>query len=258
MQDECNQLGIRTIFVIDSHKKLTLDDDEAVKILKENHYSLSRVIEGIYGNPGSARNAALNLIQTPWITFWDADDVPCPEKYLESIQQFPSANVIVGGYELTDGRNSKTIYSQSLMDVALNPGIWRIIFNASLFRGKQFPPLSMGEDQLLLIDLDLCSLQIEFANDRFYQYQTNVDGQLTKSETALKDLSKSLALSRDMIKSSSGDMYKSIVAVRLLLTYLKQNQFMVHEKVLTISKYLTREYLKALAVILLWRISRNG
>lgn len=256
MQDESNQIGIRTIFVIDSYKALSLDDKAAVKLLKDNSDFLSTIIEGSYGNPGDARNAALNSIETPWLTFWDADDTPYPSQYLQNVKLFPSADLIVGGYEVTNGQSEDKFFTNSLAELAFNPGIWRIIFKLDLFEGKRFPSLSMGEDQLLLVDLDLGIRRINYVNNSFYKYQTGIEGQLTKSKTALMDLEKSLTISRMLIEMSAENIYKRVIAVRLLITFLKQEDYKFRVKTLTILNYISKDYLKALIIILI-RKMRN-
>lgn len=258
MQDECNQIGIKTIFVIDEHDNLKPQDILAVNELKENSKPFSRVIQGSFGNPGAARNAALDQIETQWLTFWDADDVPFPLEYKKSLTLNPSVDLIVGGYEISDGRTSKRYSTFSLINLSFNPGIWRLIFDSKLFLKKRFPSLSMGEDQLLLIDLDLGDKQIEYVETCVYRYNTNVVGQLTKSKKALLDLDKCVVLARTMIGKSSTEKYKRIIAVRLLMSYLKQKGIKTRRKISRSIKYFNIDFLKAFVFVLTKKIRLHG
>jgi glycosyltransferase involved in cell wall biosynthesis len=258
VQDQCNQIGIRTIFVIDEYENLNPQDLNAVRELKGNTKPFSKVIEGSFGNPGAARNAALDEIETQWLTFWDADDVPFPLECKKSLTLFPCADLIVGGYEISDGHTLRRYSTFSLIDLSFNPGIWRLIFDSKLFLKKRFPALSMGEDQILLIDLDLGNKQIEYVDTCFYRYYTNIEGQLTKSRNALFDLDKCLALVRTMIGKSSTEKYKQVIAVRLLMTYLKQKGIRNHRKVLYTIKYFNKDFLNAFVVVLIKKIRSHG
>ena len=95
------------------------------------------LIEDVFGSPGAARNAGLILCTCPWIAFWDGDDEPLVDEFLEMIYQAESenVNVAIGGYSITSASRigpEEKIFLPSIgewgSNIPFNPGIWRWAF----------------------------------------------------------------------------------------------------------------------------------
>ena len=187
-----------------------------------------RIIEGRFGNPGSARNAGLQRVQTQWVTFWDSDDLPDVENFLELVCQANNAGAecAVGSFRVlfeNDQSVSKDYLiganqSDSLNNIAMNPGIWRWAFKTSILRNKSFLPIRMGEDVCFLAEVGVADFEIYQFPKIVYNYHTGVVGQLTSNPVLIKDLITSMKF---LIKELSD----SSMAMRAFISKLFWRQF---------------------------------
>ena len=228
---DLEELEIRVILVEDGGDPATLS--ELRQILDNLDSEKFDLITGEFGSPGAARNAGLELIHDGWVTFWDSDDLPNPKKFLEMTRmaELKNAEVGVGLYENVDSRQQnehtrKGASGHSLFDIALNPGIWRWIFQRKRIGSTRFNSLRMGEDQIFLMSMEVYSDQISYSHEIVYKYFTNVEGQLTKSRESVLDLIKALPISLSLVRDSVGKQknFNSLLFARQILTCLKRNQ----------------------------------
>jgi len=218
-------LEIRVILIHD------FQDIETSKELNELVLSLNShqisLIENYCGAPGLARNLGLPLIDSEWCCFWDSDDIPDAISALEMLKKVRSeSEVLVGNYSVKHLNHHKNFDHQSNIDlVALNPGIWRIIFKSNLVKRQSFSKLMMGEDQIFLLDIGLASRKIEFSDQNIYTYIRGVKTQLS-SQSRLNTLE---ALSEIRTKALKPEFIKNrffvIVFSRMFLSSLGKLQF---------------------------------
>jgi cellulose synthase/poly-beta-1,6-N-acetylglucosamine synthase-like glycosyltransferase len=83
-----------------------IQDSKSSKILNKlveecEHWTL---IEGKFGNAAKARNEALKIAETEWITFWDSDDKVRGNNFLYLLNQTIKENsdVGIGNFDITD------------------------------------------------------------------------------------------------------------------------------------------------------------
>ena len=151
------------------------------------------LVEGVFGNPGSARNAGLDIAAGEWIAFWDSDDSPSIENIWKAVQEADEQDeILIGDFTVFDLQSlvirAPTRIVDSLNSVAMNPGIWRMIFRSEIIGPTRFPSLKMGEDQVFLSYLGFASRRLRFIESVFYQYNLGSPSQLTKSQKALREL----------------------------------------------------------------------
>jgi len=185
---------IEVVVVHDRVDKAT--GDELIKICGE--LANVKLIEGHFGNPGSARNAGLRICKGSWITFWDCDDKPNIQQYLLLLESklIDTSEVCIATYSkynelkevLTDPVKWSKEFSKNIETFALNPGIWRIVFSLELIQDLSFNPLKMAEDQNFICAAILKAKTINFVDNQIYTYYIGSQNHLTNKPDALQDL----------------------------------------------------------------------
>lgn len=132
--------------------------DEATSFeLKEIVSKFSRLkielIEKQLNSPGLTRNLGLATVNYEWISFVDSDDLVDVSELLNMISKSPlDAEIVIGNYKVNSSKDTKLIKtSESIdpkMNVAMNPGIWRMVFRHEVIGMTRFSQYKMGEDQL--------------------------------------------------------------------------------------------------------------
>ncbi len=183
-----------------------------------------QIIEGTYGSPGIARNQGLKLVLSPWVAFWDADDLPRPEVVLSAIRQADSSvEVIIGNFVTNSGQSmTENQHLCRLENVAINPALWRMVIRSSIIQGLNFNSCLMGEDQIFLIDLNLGSRSILFSNEIFYEYFRYHPMQLTMNQKSVNEVSIAVRLSKIKLQENIElrNIFSEIVLMRLFGTIL--------------------------------------
>lgn len=175
-------------------------------------YDNLKFIEGNFGNPGSARNAGLELCQGKWVIFWDSDDEPHVENFLALLNSNEESNpdICFGRYKIFNEKSHRisesSVWSEdanrNLNTIAQNPGIWRIMFARDLIEGMRFEPLRMAEDQIFICEAVLRARKIGFAENQIYTYFTGSTYHLTKNSAALQDLLPAFKKTSKIFKTS--------------------------------------------------------
>ena len=180
---------------------------ELQELLQSVNSSKVSLIQGIFGNPGSARNAGLEIATGYWVGFRDSDDTPNIENIFAAIKISQEHDeILVGNFSVFDikTKNLRTPISNEngINSVAMNPGIWRMVFRRPSISDTRFPSLKMGEDQVFLSRLNFGIRKLRFVESIFYQYNLGSSSQLTKSRIALKDLPLASAIILDHAKKA--------------------------------------------------------
>ena len=200
-----------------------------------------KFITGDFGSPGVARNQAREFIQTNWVAFWDSDDYPNLDAILGAINKSEIEDeILIGGFETKNFKNGITrtqaLLKEWKMSVALNPGLWRMIFKRDILEEFEFSDLIMGEDQLFMAKLDIFNRRVRVFQDIFYTYQIMLTQQATRSRSSLKDLKRCLLQFNKTI-SGITDLnkgYYQIMYVKQIITSVKHLPFA--DKLFALSK----------------------
>ena len=232
-----------TLDVLKKIKVVIVFDGLELETSLEFHKSLNqftspnfKILETDCKNPGGARNCGISLIDTKWMAFWDADDIPEVTQVLSAIRECPpSKTVIRGGYSVRNMKSGKTtaVDEKKLVDdlsllFKSGPGLWRYVFRTKNISRVRFPELSMAEDQIYLFNALESAESIVEASKNFYTYQINNSDQLTGSKKKLDDLLKAFGFlldgytSNPQIKSSS---FETIMARMILTSRLNPSLF---------------------------------
>jgi glycosyltransferase involved in cell wall biosynthesis len=237
------ELWISTILKSDSEVILIHDitDEmtglELERLFQKHKDGNIQLLQGRFGGPGSARNAGIEMAQSRWISFWDSDDEPNVNNFLKMVEKANSTTceIIVGGFisrsERTNQERKEELFSNNLAEnldcLALNPGIWRMAFRRSFLGGNRFPSSRMGEDQLLLANLNFYNSKIDFYNETVYQYITGNPNQLTANSSAISDLKEvtKTFFKKISLTPKSESTFLAIMFIKQCLTLLKRGRF---------------------------------
>lgn len=188
-------------------------------------------IEMKFGSPGLARNHGLKGANSKWVMFVDSDDILELKQVFFLIERAQNNNqILVGNFRIVNLSDATEAASgkltRSRVDLAMNPGLWRLILPLSLARQHSFTEHKMGEDQEYLLGLDIFSRDLYFSQNIIYTYYRNNPGQLTSNPEAVLDLSKIIPKTVAYVGKSKFrvGIFISIILVRQLATELKNTK----------------------------------
>ena len=185
--------GVRVILVHDFKENLT--SEILRNLLKRINNPEIQLIENTFNSPGLARNAGLEMVNSQWVWFVDADDLPNIHVGLQMIRRARMDSEILVGDYLIQNLENRVIVPTSLMSnpfesVAANPGLWRMIIATSSVADCRFEEYQMGEDQLFLLRYKFFRRKVQFMHLSPYIYFKNVQGQLTSNPDAINEVEK--------------------------------------------------------------------
>ncbi|MFD3539377.1 glycosyltransferase family 2 protein [Streptomyces sp. NPDC058662] len=145
-----------------------------------------------HGRAGDARNMGMDMATTPYIVFWDADDV-VPERSLEVLRNTivkTRATVVVGRDKRVPkpvkspwhkyfGKTVKTVGSiVDIPDLIHSASCWNKIFDLDLLRsrGIRFGTATAFEDAYVSLPALLASDRISLVDAPVYEYRSRGDG----------------------------------------------------------------------------------
>lgn len=218
---EIKKLPLRVVIVEDGIDPATLSQLKEVE-----HFAFIRIYSGQFDSPGLARNHGLSKVETEWVAFWDSDDLPDPSVIHQEVEVAPPwANVLVGAFNVNNiktGKNSKLIKHKSLSEIGFRPGIWRFVFRLRRIEKTRFISAKMGEDQVFLSEIDLCTCECKFTDKLFYTYYTGEYFQSTNSKRSIKEIREAVVSLNNFLvrKRNAATSYSLIMYSNLIITGL--------------------------------------
>lgn len=205
----CTEKSIEIILLHDIRDEET--SQELKKIVSSNLKLNIVIFEEKFGSPGTAKNLGIEIANGEWITFWDSDDIPNVDAVLNVLNsELDKGNfeVIIGQFNVYDVTNSRLIERErndsSFSDVAMNPGIWRMLFRNDSIGDVRFPSFKMAEDQNFLSALQVPEKKTKFIDDILYTYHLGNLGQLTSQKSAVDEILSAARFTLLRIKDSKG------------------------------------------------------
>ena len=254
---------IEAIVINDNSDDATSDELKRICQRLEN----IKLIEGNFGNPGSARNAGLDICQGKWVIFWDCDDEPNVQGSIDLVEsnEKTSSDICFGAYKVFNENtglvsNSPAWFSDresNLNVVAQNPGIWRTIFAKELIEEIRFEPLKMAEDQIFISKALLSAREIAFSDTQIYTYFTGSLNHLTKNHSALQDLFPAFKRTMEILKASSPELSPliSLMAAKQFISGIKygnlKTRYGLLQTFFTSRLFMTPRFLNAMRIAIL-------
>lgn len=227
--DRALKLDCEVVLVHDFFDSVT--ENEIQQFVNSHKSERIKFFSSEYNSPGLARNAGLVNTSGEFITFWDADDHPEVDNFIELAQQCKNnvSDVGIGGFETIDesGKLIKaypTHMQSNLTKIAIYPGLWRMVFRSKVLSDRKFTRLLLAEDQVFLSQLRLSERKILFFNKIVYKYTVLRKGSLTTKKENLPDLISSLELLSIQVsgkQSRTSISFNITLIVRNFLTILK-------------------------------------
>lgn len=220
--DQCVSLGIEVVIIHDEQDSKT--GDELREILTQVDSKLMTLITKTLHSPGKARNLGIAIAQGDWICFWDSDDKPIPEEFLEMVHQAVNSNheVALGKFRLI-GEVARKIYGNSETEIGRMPGIWRFAFKKEFLKGEKFPDYRMGEDQVFLGRILVRTQKVFRYQAVVYEYTNHNLGQLTQNRIAILELQFAIQDMLKIVSCSQGRVgIAPIFLSRQIITLLKE------------------------------------
>lgn len=245
-----HHLDIQVIIVHDYRDSKT--EKELLSILEALNSQRIVFLTGTFGSPGAARNAGLERVQSKFVCFWDSDDLPDPQSIVSELAIYSEVcDVLVGQYlrcsEHSVGFKQIKSLDTSLRDVAMNPGLWRMVFCREFISSIRFQKMRMGEDQLFLSEVVSQKPRISFTNTVFYNYNVGHPEQLTQNLTAISELHEAFRQILNLRKKANGKQFEfySIIISRMNLTLAKfafknGTKFLTFRYIMSRSNLITR------------------
>jgi CDP-glycerol glycerophosphotransferase len=223
----CKNLPIQIIIVDDLATRSK--SDELVKLLQDFQDLNITYTNGKFGSPGLARNKGLTLAHAKWITFWDSDDVAIASEYLAMAESTKAcrADIGIGDFSITsdfDGSLIETIKIENESSflagkIANRPGLWRLIFRREIIKNLNFASISMGEDQLYILDAFTKTKKFYFHHKEVYKYYVGAEFHLSTQSYAQLDFP---ILMEELVKRScDGDLLALSVLSRQMISAVK-------------------------------------
>ena len=180
MVSDISNLSIQLIVVHDVADDVT---GRELKVILKNS-DQTKLIEGIYGSAGEARNAGLELAESKWIGFWDSDDRPEVKQYIDLVEKTKKEGNLVGygnfakiscsSNKMRETKNHSTRFGNgNTLDLIKNPGIWRWIFTSEILKNTRFPSIKLGEDVCFLFSILQKIDKISTTEQIIYNYFVN-------------------------------------------------------------------------------------
>jgi hypothetical protein len=201
-----------------------------------------------FSNPGEAREYGRRFVDTEFVCFWDADDIPNVSQIMNGIKEFTSnTDLLIGRFRKIQfddpviGEVSRK--PTSLEEIFANPGLWRMIFRTESIKHAKFPKISMAEDQIFFAELRPWTLNYMLVEEMFYNYSIGRQSQLTNNANAINDLSTSIELLILLLKNEPinvGKFYLGILLASQLTSLFKRKKFLL----------LKSSYLKILRLVI--------
>lgn len=228
--EEARIFNVKVVLVHDRSQDTT--GTELHRLCQSMNSEQYSVLDTDVQSPGLARNCGLNIIDTPWFSFVDADDlvdVPSVLKLLTETQ-LSDRKIGVGSYLSWDLRfdtervvSPPQISGDSLaLHLAGRMGLWRFVFSSSIFGDIRFTQHKMGEDYLYLMLILNQSDEIYITQEVVYRYFHSGSFNLTSNQSVMSEMIGVVdSIKKIEPQTSMAKVFRVLAIQKLTLSILK-------------------------------------
>lgn len=223
---EAEGFGIQVAIAINNESSIILQSLE-VDLRALNLRNLSLAVCD-YANVGNARNKALQMLNTEWICFLDADDLLNLSNCINLIDKLSKekTDLIIGSIRIQDcdvASKFKDIFMSDKLDpfigLGLFPAFTRIIYRNEFISGIYFPQFEIAEDQAFLIQVLLRNPRFKFSELNLYTYFVGNKLQTTNQSSKYPDLALALVYFFRLFNQATSEDNKVTILVFMLRIY---------------------------------------
>jgi glycosyltransferase involved in cell wall biosynthesis len=230
--DDAHSLNVKVVLVHDKSEDST--GSELLELLQSKNSRHFSLLETNSQSPGLARNYGLEIVDTPWFSFADSDDLVYVSSVLKLIDETKSSNcdLGVGSFISNDLRSGKetVVQSPALKEDALplhlakKMGLWRLVFSTSSFGDIRFTDHKMGEDYLFANLVLNRTSRIFVGSEIVYKYFYGGILNLTSNRSVMIDMIGVLKLIKSIkpVKNSA-TAFRVFSIQKLTLSLLKNS-----------------------------------
>lgn len=180
---------IETILVLDNQR--SVDIEQIQNYIEIKNFTNTKLVQGVWNNPGGARNFGLSFCTRTWVSFWDSDDTQLVMNVEKAVFQLLHSDFDAGVciFEISGDVSSKSEklprmkndHESLFIRLLANPGLWRILFRRSAIADIKFAEYLSAEDQIFLLRFLQINPRVCQIDSLTYSYVQGGRGQLTKS-----------------------------------------------------------------------------
>ena len=228
--DEAHAQNVKVILVHDESQDATRTELlQLLELKKSINFSL---IETNVQSPGLARNLGLEIVDTPWFSFADADDFVYVSSILKLLgeTELSDCEIGIGSYissDLRSGAEGVVKPPDSKEDaIALHlvkkMGLWRFVFSTKFFGDIRFTKHKMGEDFLYTNLVLNRTNQVFTSSQVVYKYFHGGSGNLTSNQSVMSEMIGIVKLIKSLEPVTRIAMaFKAFAIQKLTLSLLK-------------------------------------
>jgi len=230
--NQCRDFNLNVIVVHDFRDEET--GSEVKAIIQQSKSEKIQYTEGVFGSAGNARNAGLELCNSKWVCFWDADDEVHVKNFLEMVTaaEEGSYEVAIGLISIVQKKTSETPHlSQAIspkkfldLQIANFPAFTRMSFRTKNIAQSPFPNIPLGEDVIFLLRQNVVGKEVYLYGERVYTYFLGSESQSTSKYKRNSNLFDLLVLILDELESvhESGKRFTLAFVNKTFLAILRR------------------------------------
>lgn len=227
------------VLVIDS---LTPEQQTDFLEIAASSRATIQVIEFVNFNSASmSRNIGLGEVKSRYTCFWDSDDMPILDGYLELAVKMNEDNLDMAIGQLTRIELSESsevspreTLTRSLWDFGMDPGFTRILYRSDLVKTVEFPFLTLAEDLVFLSKLLLMASNLKFFSTLVYEYHIGQTFQASKNFAKPRDQIKAIEMLGEILRNNKKQKFYDLICfirLKLILGLFKRyNRLNLSEK----------------------------